>query len=79
MTTVNTVVSVMLLLFATSTVLLLAFGFLTASAQNSSSVSMPAEHRDSLESHCTECHNADKQKGKALDSVRGKLFAPIVK
>ena len=26
-------------------------------------VSMPAGHRALLESHCTKCHNADKQKG----------------
>ena len=33
-------------------------------------VSMPAGHRALLESHCTKCHNADKQKGRVrLDDL----------
>jgi len=33
-------------------------------------VTMPAEHRALLESHCTKCHNADKQKGRVrLDDL----------
>ena len=33
-------------------------------------VSMPAGHRAMLESHCTKCHNAEKQKGRVrLDDL----------
>ncbi len=50
-----------------STILLVALLVLPVSARD---VAMPTEHRAMLESHCTKCHNADKQKGRVrLDDL----------
>lgn len=41
-----------------------------AFAQDAPTVAMPAKHHALLETHCTKCHNADKQKGRVrLDDI----------